>query len=163
MSHHFILLRLNPFGLSVDREGWWFEYSMSQLRFCLSAEGAKNVSWRWLSLFGGWGTLTMTYTVKFVHMTHDFILLRLNPFGLRLDREGWWFEKSISQLQICLSAQGAKNISRSWLSLVRGWGSLSMTYTGKFGYMTHHFILLRLNPFGVWVDREGWWFEHSMS
>ena len=25
--HHFILLRLNPFDLSVVREGWWFEYS----------------------------------------------------------------------------------------------------------------------------------------
>ena len=24
MAHHFILLRLNPFGLRVDREGWWF-------------------------------------------------------------------------------------------------------------------------------------------
>ena len=30
-------------------------------------------------------------------------------------------------------------------------------------YMAHHFILLRLNPFGLRVDREGWWFEHSMS
>ena len=24
MAHHFILLRLNPFGLRVDGEGWWF-------------------------------------------------------------------------------------------------------------------------------------------
>ena len=29
MAHHLILLRLNPFDLSVDREGWWFEHSMS--------------------------------------------------------------------------------------------------------------------------------------
>ena len=29
MAHHFILLRLNPFGLRVDRKGWWFEHSMS--------------------------------------------------------------------------------------------------------------------------------------
>ena len=34
---------------------------------------------------------------------------------------------------------------------------------GKFIYMTHHFILLRFNPFGLRVDREGWCFEHSMS
>ena len=27
-------------------------------------------------------------------------------------------------------------------------------------YMAHHFILLRLNPFDLRVDREGWWFEH---
>ena len=25
MAHHFILLRLNPFDLRVDREGWWFK------------------------------------------------------------------------------------------------------------------------------------------
>ena len=28
-------------------------------------------------------------------------------------------------------------------------------------YMAHHFIMLRLNPFDLRVDREGWWFEHS--
>ena len=27
MAHHFILLRLNPFDLRVDKEGWWFEHS----------------------------------------------------------------------------------------------------------------------------------------
>ena len=32
-----------------------------------------------------------------------------------------------------------------------------------FVYTGHHFILLRLNPFGLWADREGWWFEHSVS
>ena len=53
MAHHFILLQLNSFGLRVDREGWWFEDSMSELRVCLSAEGAKNVSWYWLSLLRG--------------------------------------------------------------------------------------------------------------
>ena len=96
MAHHFILLRLNPFGLRVDREGWWFEQSMSQLRVCLSAEGAKNVSWPWLSPLRGWGSLTMTSTGKSVYMAHHFILLRLNPFGLRVDREGWWLEQSMS-------------------------------------------------------------------
>ena len=32
-----------------------------------------------------------------------------------------------------------------------------------FVYMAHHFIMPRLNPFGLRVDREGWWFEHSVS
>ena len=68
MAHHFILLRFNPFGLRVDREGWWFERSMSWLRVCLSAEGAKNVSWPWLSPLRGWGSLTMTFTSKFVYI-----------------------------------------------------------------------------------------------
>ena len=27
------------------------------------------------------------YTDKFVYMAHHFIMLRLNPFGLRADRE----------------------------------------------------------------------------
>ena len=34
-----------------------------------------------------------------------------------------------------------------------------MAFTGKFVYMAHHFILLRLNAFDLRVDREGWWFE----
>ena len=38
-----------------------------------------------------------------------------------------------------------------------------MTFTGKHVDMAYHFILLQLNPFGLTVDREGWWFEHSVS
>ena len=47
-----------PYG---DWEGQWFEYSMSQLRFCLSTEGAKNVSWNWLFPLLRWGSLAMTF------------------------------------------------------------------------------------------------------
>ena len=46
---------------------------------------------------------------------------------------------------------------------LRGRGSLNMAFTGKFVYMAHHFILLQLNPFDLTVDREGWWFEYSLS
>ena len=34
-----------------------------------------------------------------------------------------------------------------------------MAFTGTFIYMAHHLILLRLNPFDLRVDRDGWWFE----
>ena len=68
MAHHFILLWLHLFGLRVDREGWWFEHSMSLLRVWLSAEGAKSVSWPWLSPLRGWGSLTMAFTGKFVYI-----------------------------------------------------------------------------------------------
>ena len=68
-------------------------------------------------------------------MAHHFILLRLNPFGLRVDREGWWFEHSVSWLQVCLSAEDAKNVSWPWLSPPRGWGSLTVAFTGKFEYI----------------------------
>ena len=115
MARHFILLPLNPFGLSVDSEKWWFEHSMSYLRVCLSAEGAKNVFWPWLSSYRGWGSLTMTCTGKFVDMAHHLILLRNNPFGLRVDSEGWWFEHCMSELRVCLSAEGAENVSWPWL------------------------------------------------
>ena len=69
-------------------------YTYIHIRVCLSAEGAKNVSWPWLSPLRGWGSLTMASTGKFVYMAHHFIML--NPFGLRVDREGWWFEHSVS-------------------------------------------------------------------
>ena len=156
MAHHFILPRLNPFGLRVDSERWWFEHSMSQLRDGLSPEGTKNVSWPWLYPLRGWGSLTMTSTAKFVYMSYHFILLPLNPFGLRFDREGWWFEHSISQLRVGLSAEGAKNFSWPWLSPLQGWGSTTMTSTGKFVHMAHHFILLQVYPFGLRIDSEGW-------
>ena len=75
MAHHFILLRVNPFGLGVDREGWWFEHSV--LRVCLSAEGAKNVPWPWLSPLRGQGSLTMTSTGKFVYI---YIYIYMHAF-----------------------------------------------------------------------------------
>ena len=34
-------------------------------------------------------------------------------------------------------------------------GSLTMTFTGKYVYFTHHFILLWLNVFGDSADMEG--------
>ena len=128
----------------------------------LSAEGGEIASWSWLSPDQGWGSLTMTSTGKFVHLAHHFILLRLNPFGLSVDSEGWWFEHSMPQFWVGLSAEGAKNIFWAWLSPLRVWSSVTMTSTVKFVYMGHHFILLRLNPFGVWVDSGEWLFEHSM-
>ena len=122
MAHHFILLWLNPFDLRVDREEWWFEHSMSWLLVCLSAKGAKNVSRFWLSQLRGCVSLIVAFTGKFVCMAHHFMLLRLNPFDLKVDREGWWFEHSMSWLRVCLSVEGAKNVFWPWLFLLRGWG-----------------------------------------
>ena len=35
-----------------------------------------------------------------------------------------------------------------------------MASTDRFVYMAHHFILLRVKPFSLKVDRDGWLFEH---
>ena len=35
----------------------------------LSAEGAKNVSWPWLSTLRRWGSMTMAFTGKFVYLS----------------------------------------------------------------------------------------------
>ena len=40
---------------------------------------------------------------------------------------------------------------------------MTMALTGRFVYIGHHFILLSLSPFGVRLDRVGWWFGHLMS
>ena len=50
----------------------------------LSANGAKNVSWLWITPLQGWGSPTMSLTGLFVYMAHHFILLQLNPFDLSL-------------------------------------------------------------------------------
>ena len=108
MAYHFIWLQLNPFSLTVDRDGCWFDHSLSELLVCLAAEAAKNVSWPWIFPLRGWGNVTMEFTAKFVYMTHHFILLIFNPFGLRVDIDRWCFELSESQLQVCQSFEGAK-------------------------------------------------------
>ena len=86
MAHQFILLLLNPFGISVHREGLSFDLSLSEIRVHLSREGAKNVSWPCISSLRGWGSLAIRLTGKCVHRTHHFILLRLSNFGVRVDR-----------------------------------------------------------------------------
>ena len=77
------------------------------------------------------GCLTMTFTGKFVYLSHHFNLLQLYRCDLRVDREGWWFENSVSQSRVCLSAEGTKNVSWHWLSPLGGWDSLTMAFTGK--------------------------------
>ena len=42
MAHRFILLRLNPFDLSVDREGWWFESSCVIVAGMLVSRGCEK-------------------------------------------------------------------------------------------------------------------------
>ena len=68
MAHHFILLRLNPvtLGLIGMDSGLSTLCHSSGFACCLSAGGAKNVSWHWLSPLRGWGSLAMSLTGKFV-------------------------------------------------------------------------------------------------
>ena len=61
---------------------------------CLTAVGANNVSWPWVSLLQGCGGLTMALTGKFVYMAHHFILAQLNLFDLVVHMEGWWLDHS---------------------------------------------------------------------
>ena len=55
-----------------------------------------------------------------------------------------------------MSAEGAKNVSLPWLSPFRGWGSLTMAFTGKFVYIyiyifiyVYIYILHRLYRFSI--------------
>ena len=82
----------------------------------------------------------MAFTGKFVYIARHFILLRLNPFGLSADEEGWWFDPSVSYLQVCLSAEGAKNVSWPRLCPIRGWDSLTMAFTSKFEQLEYKII-----------------------
>ena len=59
------------------------------LGFCLSAKGAKNVFWPGLSPLQVGDSLTMAFNGKFLYITLNLIMLRRNPFDVRLDRKGW--------------------------------------------------------------------------
>ena len=109
---------------------------VSYLRVCLSAEGSKNVSWPWLSLLRGWGSLTMTFTGNFVYIwltnstCYGSICLTLELIGM----DGG-LSTLVSYLRVCLSAEGSKNVSWPWLSPLRGWCCLTIAFTGKFVYI----------------------------
>ena len=53
----------------------------------------------------------------------------------------------MSKLRGSLSAEVAKNVCWSWLSPLPGSGGLTMSLSGKFVDMAHHFMLLQLNSF----------------
>ena len=42
------------------------------MRVCLSAEGAKNVSWPWLSVLRGWGSIYI-YIYIYIWLVHIYI------------------------------------------------------------------------------------------
>ena len=53
---------------SGDREGWCFKHFVSELRVCLSAASAKNVSWLWLSLLQEWGGPAIAFFGKYINI-----------------------------------------------------------------------------------------------
>ena len=77
IPHHFILLRINLIDLNVDRKGWWFEHSVSELGICWWAEGAKNVSWPYLSPLRGWGTYIYIYMLH----VHIYIYIYIHIYA----------------------------------------------------------------------------------
>ena len=42
------------------------------------------------------------YYILYIYIHIYIIFPRLNPFGLGVNRERWWFEHSVSWLQVCL-------------------------------------------------------------
>ena len=86
---------------------------------------------------------------KLVYRAQNCILQRLNLFCLKVD-------------SLYLSGEGAKNVSWSRLPPLLLWGSVTITFTGKFVHMGVHIIMLWLNPFEIRFDREGWWFDHPV-
>ena len=110
------------------------------LRVFLSVEGAKNV----FCLLRGWGRLAMAFSGKFLYMAHHFILLQLNPFELRVDREGLWFEHSCVIVAGFLISRGCQKRFLAPAILLRGWVNLTMAFTGNFIYMAFLFLLCYL-------------------
>ena len=93
-------------------------------------------SYPWLSPLQGWSSLTMAVTGEFLHIwrpissCYGSIHLTLGLIG----RDGG-LSTLVSWLRVCLSAEGAKNVSWPWLFPLQGWGSVTMALTGKFVYI----------------------------
>ena len=132
-----------PFTLELTRRDGGLSTLCHSCEVGLSAEGNQNVLWPWLSLLQGWDILAMTFTGKFVYVTHYFIFLLLNLFDITVDMVGWWFKYSILQLRVYLSAGDAKKVSWLWPFPLQWWVSLTMAFTDKLLYMAHNSILIR--------------------
>ena len=79
-----------------------------------------------------WHLLVNLYIWLIISSCYHSILLTLGLIG----RDGGLRTLCHScGWRVCLSPEGAKNVSWSWLSPLRVWGSLTMTFTGKFIYI----------------------------
>ena len=93
-------------------------------------------------------------------LVHLYIWLTISsccgsiPLTLGLIERGGGLNSFVSQLQVCLSAEGAINVSWPWLSLIRGWGSLTMAFTSKFIYIYYIYILQTDRQTDRQIDRQ---------
>ena len=93
-------------------------------------------------------------------LVHLYIWLTISsccgsiPLTFGLIGMGGGLNSLVSQLQVCLSAKGAINVSWPWLSLIRGWGSLTMAFTSKFIYIYYIYILQTDRQTDRQIDRQ---------
>ena len=141
-----------------------FEHFVWQLRVYFSAVGAKCVSWPWLSLLRGWASMTMAFAGKYVYI-YLTISSCYRSVPLTLVFVGW----DVGLSSLCHSCVFAcqdmvlkTSLGLGYLcsnnAVVRLWH-----LPGKCVCIAHLLILLRVNDFNLSLDREGWWFEHSVS
>ena len=93
------------------------------------------------------GVFWLAFTGKFVYIAHPFILLRLNPFDLSV------------------AVEASKNVSWPWLSLLRGWGSLTMAFPGKYVhiyiYIYIYIAFVKDHTFLLFSHKQlFWWLRH---
>ena len=156
-AHHFILLQLNPLNLGIDREGWWFEYSVSYLRFWLSAKSAKNIFCPWLYLLWKLGSLNMEFSAKFlcrklgISSGYSSILWALGLIGKDGSLNNLCSSCTFDYQQRLLKTfRGTGNAcSEDWIVWL--WNILG----NVFAFLVN-FVLLQLNPLCLSVNSEGW-------
>ena len=73
----------------------------------------------------------MAFTGKFVYVS-PFHLVRLNPFDLRVDWEGWWISSLCHSCGFACQLRVLKAFPGPVYLLVRGGTRLTMAFTGNF-------------------------------
>ena len=155
MANHFILLQLNAFGLRLDKEEWWFEHSVSQLRlFCQQ---------KFLKMFAGTGYLLLKDAVIWIgHLLVNFYIwltisscLSSIPLALGLIKKNGGLRilchsRSFDYRQRMVKILFGPGDLLSKDAVVWPWHLLVNLYI----WLTY-FTLLRLNPFGLKVDWKG--------
>ena len=124
---------------------------MSQLRVCLSAEGAKNVSWPWLSPIRGWGSVAMTFTGKFVYIytythihihTHTYIYETRNTHRAITILWDWGFSEA--QLGFCQTFVTVRKLTAFSRLLLQKYVSQVPKKKFLLQFLPHYFTTLRL-------------------
>lgn len=114
------------------------------------ARGPNNVSWTWISPLSGRSSLIMAYWVNVNIYGSPFCLAMAHSHCLMASRK-YGGLSTLSNSWVIFPAENNKNISWPFLSLLRGWGNMTLVFIDKFASVW----LFRTFYLAIAIGRDG--------